>query len=248
MTWIHQTGWAGMPGPVIRPGGPSASVGGWTFFNGQWCHTSGPCEPGSPTSTHGGWRYEFDGSAVNMLDSQSSISFGGIGRAIGGVVTGLIPGTLDDRIFDTLVNRTSSPAPTGGFAGGNPCPQGGFMVRGRCVDPTAALPGGRPLVSPPAGTGEQGIPAGQSLFGLFSLPSSEARNVRNCGPGLVLGNDGRCYNSNSLPNKLRMYPKRPKPPISAKQLKTLNTAASVTKKIKELNKKAGLRVPSKKKG
>ena len=250
MAWIHDRGWEGTPGPVVRPGGPADTHGGWALAGGQWCHSNGSCVSGTSGSPHGGWRYQPDGG-FNMVGSQASLSLGGIGRAIGGVVTGIIPGTLDDRIFDAVTNRNNpgpmrAPTNTFGSTGGTgPCGRGSIMVRGRCVDPGAALPGGDPFISPPRGT--HSLPDGQSLFGLYREPDVEVRQVRSCGPGLVLGKDGLCYDSRALSNNLRMYPKPTKPPISAKQMRTLKAAESVTKTIKSLNKKAGLRVPTKKK-
>ena len=88
------------------------------------------------------------------MPPMAGISLGGILKGAGRIATGLIPGTLDDRIFDTLTGGGSEPTGPTQSIPGNFRPQGAgcdfpaVSIGGRCVDPTAALPGGRPVVGP----------------------------------------------------------------------------------------------------
>jgi len=118
------------------------------------------------------------------------------------------------------------------------------------VDPTAALPGGRPFVQLANGT-DVAAPAGTAVVGAFNLPAmvpqvvgliadhhGQANPIRRCLAGMVLGKDDLCYAG--LPNKWRKWPKAARPPVSASDAKAIRRAAASVNRVKRLAKSVGL--------
>ncbi|HCX87856.1 MAG TPA: hypothetical protein DG761_07510 [Gammaproteobacteria bacterium] len=180
------------------------------------------------------------GSAVNRqvaMNTMAQLSLGGILKGIGKGVTGIIPGTIDDRIFDTLTGKgrqtTQSFTPDPGFGPG-PCPSGTFRVRDRCVAPGDAFPGGDPLTFAAGGQMQAGA------FGvLATTPTMESVTVHRCPPGLVLGKDNLCYDKRTISNSQRKNPRPPRPAVSAADMKAIRKAAAAQKRVKSLAGKVG---------
>ncbi len=92
---------------------------------------------------------------------------------------------------------------------------------------------------------------GDPIMGGFGLPAMTpqvvGRVVRLCGPGMVLGRDELCYPKSVLQRRssLRKWRLPARPVFSAADSKTINKADALRNKVKDLNKKVGLRVPTK---
>ncbi len=88
------------------------------------------------------------------------------------------------------------------------------------------------------------------FFGQVAVePDREERTVRVCPPGFRLAIDGKCYHKAMLGkrSKLRAWPAGRAPLVSGEDARILGRIDSIQNKIKGANKKAGLRVPSRKK-
>ncbi len=137
----------------------------------------------------------------------------------------------------------------GGGSAGPECPPFTIKVGDNCVDPLAALPGGRPAVTRATGTGlitqaeiEEGI------FGLLStLPDIvgeiNGKPVMRCPvPGLVLGKDNRCYSRKDLPAKLRKWPPHRCKSATDRKLKAIKDAGSAAKSLAAAFKGSGYKI------
>lgn len=181
------------------------------------------------------------GSVVNRVafrPGMSNISLGGVLKTIGGGITGVIPGTIDDKIFDALTggSKTASVpyAPTTA-SGPGPCPSGTFRVGSQCLSPGDAFPGGDPLTFGAGGQMQRGA------FGYLSVtPTMQSVTVHRCPPGLVLGKDNLCYEKGTIKNSQRKNPKPPRPAISGADIKAINKAEQVRKRFKGLAGKVGM--------
>jgi len=105
---------------------------------------------------------------------------------------------------------------------------------GSCLDVTKVLPGGDP------------VRFGQAQLGIFGAPAlvPNSRSVRTleCPRGLILGKDDLCYAKNSIPNKLRKWPKGPRPAVSAhdrKMMRKFGPGGSKQAAVKRLAMDAG---------
>ena len=162
-----------------------------------------------------------------------SLSLGGLVKGIGRVATGLIPGTLDDAIFEQLTREKARKpvhrAPSGFVGQEDPCP-GGFRVpyTNKCVE--GPIQDRRPTgTNLPAPIGETG------MFGALStVPEVENRVTFRCPTGLVLGKDNRCYAKGTITNKQRKWPKAPKPPVSRSDAVAIRKAAQARERVKKL--------------
>lgn len=115
-----------------------------------------------------------------------------------------------------------------GFGPGpGPCPGGGRRVAGICVDIGAALPGGDPLFS-------MGVPAGEAVMGRFGAaltPVEDATVVRRCLRGMVLGNDGLCYNKRDIRNNERWWPRGRRPLLTGGEMRAISVASRAAGKL-----------------
>lgn len=112
--------------------------------------------------------------------------------------------------------------------GTNGCPEGSIQVRGTCVDPGAALPGGDPLFSP------AGFQPVRGLNGAGFAPMQETRQVRVCPPDHVLGKDNVCYDS--LPRTRRKWDPGMKPLMTGGDRAAIRKAARAARKLKRSKK------------
>lgn len=137
------------------------------------------------------------------------------------------------------------PGPIPGRPGAPPltappsCPPGKVLVAGRCVDPTAALPGGQPFISPGPSQAVQGA------FGLPALvPSYEERIHRDCPAGMVLGKDDLCYPKAVIGrrSKFRKWRQPRKPLFTAGDLNAIRRANRLQDRARRIGKDLGLKV------
>ncbi len=186
----------------------------------------------------------FSSNSFNVVTGpQAAFGFGDIVGAGVSILKRAIPGPVDDVLIDAIgrkLNKPSAPqiAPSFSPTGSGPCTFPAIRVGSQCVDPSAALPGGRPLTRP-AGTG---VPANQSVFGLYVEPVEELVQVSRCPPGTVLGKDDLCYDRSALPNNLRKYPKPARLPVTRSDMTAIRKAKSAEKRVAALAKTAGLKV------
>jgi len=128
---------------------------------------------------------------------------------------------------------------TGSTAG--PCP-GIFSVRGpggTCIDISALPPGGRPAVTPRAGVVETGFTPGSmevggavmGRFGAALTPGSRIIDRAICLRGMVLGNDGLCYNSKGFRNSDRMWPRGRKPLLTGGEMRAISVASRAATRL-----------------
>lgn len=113
------------------------------------------------------------------------------------------------------------------FGGPGPCPPPLIRSRaGLCVF------AGSPLGQDPdlGVTGE----AVNGRFGAAIVPSSIARETRECPAGMALGKDALCYDH--LPNRDRLYPRGRRPLLTGGEMRCITRAAGAARKIKRTEK------------
>ena len=157
-------------------------------------------------------------------------------KGVGRVATGIIPGTLDDQLFNMAFGQptgrsTFDPrsigitAPTGRPSTrrfGDACPTGYELRNGRCEK--AGIRGTLERTFPGDVGGDQyAWQAAVGRYGYGAVPHPEMREHLVCPPGMVLGRDELCYES--LSNKERKWKKGPKPFLTGGERKALQTAA-----------------------
>lgn len=110
---------------------------------------------------------------------------------------------------------------------------------------TGATPGCAPgtirdqnglCVSPgsPGDRAHGGVMVGEAVMGRHGaalVPADRTVVTRDCLPGMVLGNDGLCYNKGSIPNRARMYPKGTRPLGTPGEMAALRKAASFGRRM-----------------
>lgn len=194
---------------------------------------------------------------------------GGIGGGLPGAIAGFAGGGGSKRMRPAAVlpidiSRPHVHPPTAGraalvhgphgpgataFGANGPCLPGEISFRGSCVDPSAILPFGDPLIRPAAGTVlEAGGGAVMGGFGIPAMvPTVVQRVVRECDPGLVLGRDNLCYPKAVLQrrSRFRKWRQPTRPVMTGADKRTIRRADSLRDEVKELNKMVGLRVPTK---
>lgn len=82
--------------------------------------------------------------------------------------------------------------------------------------------------------------AGGAVMGRYGAglePVEERRSVSTCLPGMVLGDDGICYNRGQVPNKRRMWPKGRKPLLTGGEMNAITIAARAARRVKATTKK-----------
>ncbi len=117
----------------------------------------------------------------------------------------------------------------------DPCPGRRVLVAGRCVDPLGPI-GPGPFISDPQFTAPEfsGGPAGEAVMGRFGAalaPGSRIVDRAVCLRGMVLGNDGLCYNSRGFRNSDRMWPKGRKPLLTGGEMRAISIASRAGKRL-----------------
>lgn len=141
-----------------------------------------------------------------------------------------------------------------GFASRGNCRVGTRRIDGVCQRPTPGVVGALQRLIPGGATGTEPIPAGEAVMGRFGAalePSVEGREVRTCLPGMVLGEDGLCYNRRDIRNSERMYPKGTRPLGTPGEMACLRKAASFGRRmettVKRMQKIGVLKKPASRK-
>lgn len=148
-------------------------------------------------------------------------------------------------IADSIVSGGGGGGGGGGFA---PTECTGGTVYNEALD-MCVFPG-----SPGAGGGGQPIKNGKGVAGMpgavmaTTVGEIQNRPIRRCPPKFVLADpnmfgEGVCFHKATIPNKLRKWPKAPRPPVSAfdaKMMRRYGPGGSKQKKIKTLAGNAGL--------
>jgi len=161
-----------------------------------------------------------------MIEGRPNDTRGFIHRTIGRVArgaAGFLTGGISDVIIDTL-----------GPGGRRPgrCPPGSFpSVDGSCVQ-ALNIQDPEDIVSGSPGFGR---PSGEAVLGRYGAAlqpfARPAKEVRFCLPGMVLGNDGLCYNRRELANKSRMWPRGRRPLLTGGDMRAITQASAAAKKL-----------------
>lgn len=120
--------------------------------------------------------------------------------------------------------------------GTSPC-KAGFVLGPDGVCYAQGSPGYQDVV-----VGAQGAVAGifgapaeaPRAVGQVSNDRGEVHPILRCLPGRVLGKDNMCYAKGSIPNKLRKWPKAPRPPITRRDAVAIRRAESAKNRVKRL--------------
>ena len=84
-----------------------------------------------------------------------------------------------------------------------------------------------------AGVGE----AVMGRYGAGLEPGSRIVDRAVCLRGMVLGNDGICYNRSQVPNKDRMWPKARKPLLTGGEMRAISIAATAGRRLERTTKR-----------
>jgi len=168
-----------------------------------------------PALIHGGLRLPFDPCALLRGNARTACEF----------ARGLVPGDPPGG------------GGGGGGGGGFPCSIG-FAIdprTGRCA-PISQLTNGHddlidvdPLFLSP---GEASISVGEAVMGRYGagmVPGNQVINRADCNlggriRGMVLGDDGVCYNRREISNKQRMWPRGRRPLLTGGDLNAISKA------------------------
>jgi len=180
-------------------------------------------------------------AAVRVQGATANLSFGGLLGGIGRGLAGFIPGGgAITGALDAFRGRSGAGQGPGTSVATVGCPPGLINIGGRCVDITAALPGGRPFTSDPIISAPAGrmppSPMGSSRVGGGFAPEMVASTRSDCGPKHLLGWDGLCYPKRGFPNKDRMWPKGRAPLLTGGERNAITTANRAAKKIERTTK------------
>jgi len=105
-------------------------------------------------------------------------------------------------------------------------------VTNRCVRPFA---GSRPGPDPTMFTGVGDAVMGQ--YGAGLEPGSRIIDRAVCLRGMVLGDDGICYNRSQISNRERMWPKGRRPLLTGGDMRAISTAARAGKRLEGATKR-----------
>jgi len=143
---------------------------------------------------------------------------------------------VTERKFDVVTDRGGA-GPVRQIAADPECRPGTVRIRGVCVDPSAAFPGGDPLFTQAGGV---------AMAGAFGMPAfspiQESVLTRRCPRRMVLGFDNLCYPKAVLPprSQFRKWKRAPSPTLSRRDEAAIVRAASAKDRVLGLAKKAGL--------
>lgn len=119
------------------------------------------------------------------------------------------------------------------IAAGGPCPGIG-KVRGpggTCIDLFALPPGGDPAITAQVGAAVMG------RYGAALAPGSRIIDRAVCLRGMVLGNDGLCYNRTQVKNSERMWPRGRRPLLTGGDMRAISTAARAAGRLERTTKR-----------
>lgn len=117
------------------------------------------------------------------------------------------------------------------------CPRGqrrasnGLCVRDVKLTIQGLLPGGATGFERMAGNAVMG------RYGAALEPIEEARSVSTCLPGMVLGDDGLCYDRKAITNRERRYPKGTAPLLTGGDMSCIRKAARAAGRLQRTTKR-----------
>lgn len=158
---------------------------------------------------------------------------------LGGFLGGLIKKAGENLVdrFTGGGDQFAGPPPGSTDTPFQPCPEGQFLFNGSCVrfDPTAALPGGRPMISTTAAGGT----LAQGVLGPARVPevvgNLNGQPIRRCPAGMVLSVEDLCYVKGTKGlAAIRKWKPSARPVMSAADAKVIRRAATLQKKVKKL--------------
>jgi len=105
-----------------------------------------------------------------------------------------------------------------------------IKVGGKCVDPLAFPPGGRPFVSDitHGGLASQAV---MGRYGAAYVPGSMIVDRAVCLPGDVVGDDGFCYAKASLKNSERQWPRGRRPLLTGGDMRAISVASRAAHRL-----------------
>lgn len=175
-----------------------------------------------PTPTRGGGPQ----AQLNLGDLGEDIARGAVDIGLEWVRNRLIPSS------GNVVPTGSNPlVPSGPAVPSQGCPAGQVGYPPLCFDvqPGGATQGGGMMVTP----GE----AVMGRYGAALQPQVTARTVARCLPGMVLGNDGLCYNRRDLNRRDRKWIPGRKPLLTGGDLNAISRANRAANKLKTQQKR-----------
>jgi len=204
----------------------------------------------NPVSALGGFLQPTDVGGARKTSSQParSMKFGNIQTPLAQMVRTMSWPNVAARLGTTVAeakarwDREKVGLPTASVGRniaqrpGGPCP-GLFSVvgpNGTCIDLTALPPGGDPALTPQFGG------AGGSVMGRYGAalsPGSRMIDRAECLRGMVLGDDGLCYNRSQITNKERMWPRGRRPLLTGGDMRAISTAARAGKRLEGATKR-----------
>lgn len=190
-------------------GGPSAAVVGFARGGGGGRRAARPSAP----VLHS----EFAGIGLGTL---GPISAQGTPRA--------------RRAFEEIQFRKTGTVPTASALAVPSIPGVG------CILPWRRAPDGSCKIFLGDQPGRDDTPVGDAVMGRYGAglqPGVEVINRSVCLPGMVLGDDGICYNKGQVPNKRRMWPRGRKPLLTGGEMNAITTAARAARRVKATTKK-----------
>ncbi len=108
----------------------------------------------------------------------------------------------------------------------------------RCINLGALPPGGEPATSLPFGGA--GGPPGEAVMGRYGaalVPGSRIIDRAECIRGMVVGNDGLCYNKSQIKNSDRMWPKGRRPLLTGGDMAAISKAARAAGRLERTTKR-----------
>lgn len=189
--------------------------------------SSSPLPPPLPVDTGVYWPTSAPGTPVKFTQPSGIVpglpTTGGVpsGTNVGGQLVNIGLDWLRSRIIPggstttTLVPST----PSG-------CPQGQVGIPPACFDfsPGGGTSGGGMMITP----GE----AVMGRYGAALQPQVVSRSVSRCLPGMVLGNDGLCYNRRDVSRTNRKWVPGRKPLLTGGDLNAIARASRAANKMK----------------
>lgn len=167
--------------------------------------------------------------AANPFPVQN-LSIGGVLRGIGRGVTSVIPGPIDDAIFEGITGLV-------GGNGRNPAvPQTCQPPFIRDQSGICVMPGSPGDVSTDRATGTVTRTTGLARMGGVPPQAVSTQRLR-CPRGMVLGFDELCYDSRSLPKRDRKWVPGRKPLLTGGDLNAISRAARAAKRVETQTKR-----------
>jgi len=218
LNFVHKRILGGVKGFVS--GGPLGALGGFVSGGGGGrgprlaAPTEGPAPraPARPTVRRSTTARPSERGAQEQEMGKSS-KFGNIRSSLVGVPDGCIfPTRRDPRTGQCKV-----------FVG----TQSG---RDSSPAPTRA-PTRRPVISGPVGDAVMG------QYGAGLVPGNRVIDRAECIRGMILGNDGLCYNRGQISNRQRMWPMGRKPLLTGGDMRAISIASSAAKRLERTTKR-----------